>query len=107
MEYGYALLLCFLLFFLIIAIAYLLHKNHLRKDLKSNSKTQIIAPLKRKDWVNEKKFKLFFNDELLDRLKITMPKKDFYKCFKGDLIRIEYLTFSKHLLNYEVIPKIS
>lgn len=107
MGYGYALLLCFFLFLLIIAVAYLLHKKDLRKDLKSDSKTLIIAQLKRKDWVNEKKFKLFFDDEILDKLQITISKEDFYKCFKGDLIKIEYLTYSKHLLNYEVIPKTS
>ncbi len=107
MEYGYALLLCFVLFCLIIAAIYLLHKNRLRKDLNSKTKTWVAVELKRKDWLGEKKFKLFFDDKKLDRLEITMPKEDFYKCFKGDLIEIEYLTHSEHVLNYKVISKTS
>lgn len=107
MSYGYSLLLCFFLFLGIFILTYYLAQTSLKKDLRSGTKVRVTAELQRKDWIGEKKFKLFFGREILDKLEITMSKQDFYKCFKGDIIEIEYLAYSKHVLNFKVVKKIT
>ncbi|RZJ78957.1 MAG: hypothetical protein EOO20_27325, partial [Chryseobacterium sp.] len=97
-SYGEALL--WSAFALIIGwiLMFYLFKKNLNKDLNSKQKIKILAEIKRKDWKNNNKFKPFFDDKKLDLLNITMDKSDYYTCFKGDFIEIEYLNFSQYLI---------
>lgn len=105
LGYEEAFLWCFFMFLVLWLIGVYYSRRNIKKDLNSSKKIQEFGEIKRKDWKSSNKFKLFFDNQKFDKLDITLNKNEFYTCFKGDYVEIEYLQYSECLVRYKIMNK--